>query len=110
MESKGSWTVADAVDYNGLPADKSKTGGWITAALILDTLVRRISTIRLSNSTATTWWAASRSFMVRLPVPGNNPSCWSSSPRLGRYSRTHESASENFVEIVVRKISTRYLI
>ncbi|KAF2553112.1 hypothetical protein F2Q68_00035633 [Brassica cretica] len=35
MESKGSWTVADAVDYNGLPVDKSKTGGWITAAFIL---------------------------------------------------------------------------
>ncbi|KAK1302821.1 Nitrate transporter 1.4 [Acorus calamus] len=32
-----SWaTVADAVDYKGFPADKSKTGGWVSAALILD--------------------------------------------------------------------------
>lgn len=30
-----SWTVADAVDYKGFPADKSKTGGWVPAALIL---------------------------------------------------------------------------
>lgn len=32
-----SWAVADAVDYKGFPADKSKTGGWIPAALILGT-------------------------------------------------------------------------
>lgn len=30
-----SWEFADAVDSKGFPADKSKTGGWITAALIL---------------------------------------------------------------------------
>lgn len=30
-----SWTVADAVDYKGFPADRSKTGGWVPAALIL---------------------------------------------------------------------------
>lgn len=30
-----SWTVADAVDYKGFPADKSKTGGWVPAALSL---------------------------------------------------------------------------
>lgn len=29
------WTAADAVDYKGFPADKSKTGGWVPAALIL---------------------------------------------------------------------------
>ncbi|KAF2310644.1 hypothetical protein GH714_016011 [Hevea brasiliensis] len=34
-DGKMSWTVADAVDYNGLPADRSKTGGWIPAALVL---------------------------------------------------------------------------
>lgn len=33
-----SWAIADAVDYKGFPADKSKTGGWIPAALILGTL------------------------------------------------------------------------
>ena len=36
---KLSWTVADAVDYKGFPADKSKTGGWIPAALILGILI-----------------------------------------------------------------------
>lgn len=35
QEGKMSWAVADAVDYKGFPADKSKTGGWIPAALIL---------------------------------------------------------------------------
>jgi hypothetical protein len=30
-----TWTVADAVDYKGFPADKSKTGGWVPASLIL---------------------------------------------------------------------------
>lgn len=30
-----SWTVADAFDYKGLPAEKYKTGGWFPAALIL---------------------------------------------------------------------------
>lgn len=30
-----SLIVADAVDYKGYPADKSKTGGWVPAALIL---------------------------------------------------------------------------
>ncbi|RRT81306.1 hypothetical protein B296_00003150 [Ensete ventricosum] len=34
-DRKASWSVADAVDYKGLPADKSKTGGWVPAALIL---------------------------------------------------------------------------
>lgn len=30
-----SWTVAGAVDYKGFPANKSRTGGWEAAALIL---------------------------------------------------------------------------
>ncbi|KAJ8569637.1 hypothetical protein K7X08_006214 [Anisodus acutangulus] len=30
-----SWTVADAVNYKGLHADRSKTGGWVAAALVL---------------------------------------------------------------------------
>lgn len=33
-----SWTVADAFDYKGFPADRSKTGGWVPAALILGLL------------------------------------------------------------------------
>ncbi|KAF3576981.1 hypothetical protein DY000_02030555 [Brassica cretica] len=53
-ESKGSWTVADAVDYNGLPADKSKTGGWITAALILGIeVVERLSTMGIAVNLVT---------------------------------------------------------
>ncbi|KAK6236217.1 hypothetical protein SCA6_011554 [Theobroma cacao] len=39
QEGKMSWTVADAVDYKGFPADRSKTGGWIPAALILGMIV-----------------------------------------------------------------------
>ncbi|GKE07419.1 hypothetical protein Tco_1399437, partial [Tanacetum coccineum] len=35
MEGKASLTVSDAVDYKGFPADRSKTGGWVPAALIL---------------------------------------------------------------------------
>jgi len=35
QEEKMSWIVAEAVDYKGFPADRSKTGGWIPAALIL---------------------------------------------------------------------------
>ncbi|KAM7276906.1 hypothetical protein ACFE04_018772 [Oxalis oulophora] len=36
-EKKMSWIVSDAVDYKGFPADKSKTGGWVPAALSLGT-------------------------------------------------------------------------
>ncbi|TYH61324.1 hypothetical protein ES332_D07G044000v1 [Gossypium tomentosum] len=43
MEGKMSWTVADAVDYKGFPADRSKTGGWVPAALILGMLVASTS-------------------------------------------------------------------
>ncbi|KAK9947578.1 hypothetical protein M0R45_003195 [Rubus argutus] len=41
-----SWTVADAVDYKGFPADKSRTGGWVAAALILGIeICERLSTM-----------------------------------------------------------------
>lgn len=30
-------TLPDAWDYKGCPADRSKTGGWIAAAMILGT-------------------------------------------------------------------------
>lgn len=30
-----NWSVTDAVDYKGRPADRSRTGGWIPAALSL---------------------------------------------------------------------------
>uniref|UniRef100_A0A1J3CK10 Protein NRT1/ PTR FAMILY 6.2 n=1 Tax=Noccaea caerulescens TaxID=107243 RepID=A0A1J3CK10_NOCCA len=54
MESKGTWTVADAVDYKGQPADKSKTGGWITAALILGIeIVERLSTMGIAVNLVT---------------------------------------------------------
>lgn len=35
MDGKLSWVVPDAHDYKGNPADRSKTGGWIPAALAL---------------------------------------------------------------------------
>lgn len=35
QEEKMSLIVADAVDYKGFPADRSKTGGWVPAALVL---------------------------------------------------------------------------
>lgn len=35
QDGKQSLTVADAVDYKGCPANRSKTGGWVPAALIL---------------------------------------------------------------------------
>lgn len=35
QDGKMSSSVADAVDYKGFPADRSKTGGWVPAALIL---------------------------------------------------------------------------
>ncbi|XP_023640220.1 protein NRT1/ PTR FAMILY 6.2 [Capsella rubella] len=54
MESKGSWMVADAVDYSGQPADKSKTGGWITATLILGIeVVERLSTMGIAVNLVT---------------------------------------------------------
>ncbi|XP_073132134.1 protein NRT1/ PTR FAMILY 6.2 [Henckelia pumila] len=41
--------VADAVDYKGFPADKSKTGGWIPAALILVIeICERLSTMGIA--------------------------------------------------------------
>lgn len=42
-----TWSVADAVDYKGFPADKSKTGGWVPAALSLGTIA---STLLLFSS------------------------------------------------------------
>lgn len=46
--------MADAVDYSGRPADKSKTGGWITAALILGIeVVERLSTMGIAVNLVT---------------------------------------------------------
>ncbi|XP_038879372.1 protein NRT1/ PTR FAMILY 6.2-like [Benincasa hispida] len=51
---KLSWTVADAVDYKGFPADKSKTGGWIPAALILGIeICERLSTMGIAVNLVT---------------------------------------------------------
>ena len=35
QEEKLNWIVDNAVDYKGCPADGSKTGGWVSASLIL---------------------------------------------------------------------------
>ncbi|KAH7546405.1 protein NRT1/ PTR FAMILY 6.2 [Ziziphus jujuba] len=54
MEGKMSWAVADAVDYKGFPADKSKTGGWIPAALILGIeICERLSTMGIAVNLVT---------------------------------------------------------
>ncbi|KAJ4768223.1 Major facilitator superfamily protein [Rhynchospora pubera] len=53
-EEKMSWTVSDAVDYKGYPADKSKTGGWIPAALILGIeICERLSTMGIAVNLVT---------------------------------------------------------
>ncbi|KAF5186795.1 NRT1/ PTR FAMILY 6.2 [Thalictrum thalictroides] len=50
MEEKLDYsTVADAVDYKGLPADRSKTGGWVRAAQILAIeICERLSTMSIA--------------------------------------------------------------
>ncbi|XP_071729519.1 protein NRT1/ PTR FAMILY 6.2-like [Rutidosis leptorrhynchoides] len=54
MDEKMSWTVADAVDYKGFPADRSKTGGWVPAALILGIeIVERLSTMGIAVNLVT---------------------------------------------------------
>lgn len=54
MEGKMSWTVADAVDYKGFPADRSKTGGWVPAALILGIeICERLSTMGIAVNLVT---------------------------------------------------------
>ncbi|KAE8682891.1 Protein NRT1/ PTR FAMILY 6.2 [Hibiscus syriacus] len=54
QEGKMSFTVADAVDYKGFQADKSKTGGWIPAALILGIeICERLSTMGIAVNLVT---------------------------------------------------------
>ncbi|KAK4415534.1 protein NRT1/ PTR FAMILY 6.2 [Sesamum alatum] len=54
MEEKRTLTVADALDYKGCPADRSKTGGWIPAALILGIeICERLSTMGIAVNLVT---------------------------------------------------------
>ncbi|KAL1551888.1 protein NRT1/ PTR FAMILY 6.2 [Salvia divinorum] len=54
MDEKLGLTVADAVDYKGCPAERSKTGGWIPAALILGIeIVERLSTMGIAVNLVT---------------------------------------------------------
>ncbi|KAK6149274.1 hypothetical protein DH2020_016799 [Rehmannia glutinosa] len=54
VEDKLSLTVGDAVDYKGFPADRSKTGGWIPAALILGIeICERLSTMGIAVNLVT---------------------------------------------------------
>ncbi|XAR66906.1 hypothetical protein NMG60_11013282 [Bertholletia excelsa] len=54
MSGKMSWTVSDAVDYKGYPADKSKTGGWVSAAMILGIeTCERLSTMGIAVNLVT---------------------------------------------------------
>ncbi|KAL5547882.1 hypothetical protein UlMin_003113 [Ulmus minor] len=53
-EGKMSWQVSDAVDYKGLPADRSKTGGWLPASLILGIeICERLSTMGIAVNLVT---------------------------------------------------------
>ncbi|XP_026441840.1 protein NRT1/ PTR FAMILY 6.2-like [Papaver somniferum] len=52
--NKASWSIADTVDYKGFPADKSKTGGWIPAALILGIeICERLTTMGIAVNLVT---------------------------------------------------------
>ncbi|XP_038993851.1 protein NRT1/ PTR FAMILY 6.2-like [Hibiscus syriacus] len=54
MAEKMSLTVADAVDYKGFPADKSRTGGWVPAALSLGIeICERLSTMGIAVNLVT---------------------------------------------------------
>ncbi|KAJ0540860.1 putative proton-dependent oligopeptide transporter family, PTR2 family proton/oligopeptide symporter [Helianthus annuus] len=54
MDGKTSLTVADAVDCKGFPADRSKTGGWVPAALILGIeICERLSTMGIAVNLVT---------------------------------------------------------
>ncbi|XP_042501042.1 protein NRT1/ PTR FAMILY 6.2 [Macadamia integrifolia] len=54
MEGKLSSTVADAVDYKGFPAERSKSGGWVPAALILGIeICERLSTMGIAVNLVT---------------------------------------------------------
>ncbi|KAK9101980.1 hypothetical protein Sjap_019234 [Stephania japonica] len=54
MDGKMSLLAGDAVDYKGFPADKSKTGGWVSAALILGIeICERLSTMGIAVNLVT---------------------------------------------------------
>ncbi|KAL5783135.1 hypothetical protein ACOSP7_008164 [Xanthoceras sorbifolium] len=54
MGEMSSLTVTDAVDYKGFPADKTKTGGWIPAALSLGIeICERLSTMGIAVNLVT---------------------------------------------------------
>ncbi|XP_061992444.1 protein NRT1/ PTR FAMILY 6.2-like [Rosa rugosa] len=54
MEEKMSGSAADALDYKGFPADKSRTGGWVAAALILGIeICERLSTMGIAVNLVT---------------------------------------------------------
>ncbi|KAK2966306.1 hypothetical protein RJ640_018117 [Escallonia rubra] len=49
-----SWTVADALDSKGCPANRIKTGGWVPAALILGIeICERLSTMGIAVNLVT---------------------------------------------------------
>ncbi|CAK7337388.1 unnamed protein product [Dovyalis caffra] len=54
MDGKMSWAIADATDHKGFPADRSKTGGWVPAALILGIeICERLSTMGIAVNLVT---------------------------------------------------------
>ncbi|KAI9117251.1 hypothetical protein K1719_011417 [Acacia pycnantha] len=51
---KLNWIVNNAVDYKGCPAEGSKTGGWVSASLILGIeIVERLSTMGIAVNMVT---------------------------------------------------------
>lgn len=60
QEGKMSPAVADAVDYKGFPADRSVTGGWVPAALILG--------LSYDSSAHTIIWYIIRCFFFSLSL------------------------------------------
>ncbi|CAI9100155.1 OLC1v1037094C2 [Oldenlandia corymbosa var. corymbosa] len=54
-EGKMGWSLSpDVVNYKGMPADRSQTGGWVPAALILGIeVVERLSTLGISVNLVT---------------------------------------------------------
>ncbi|XP_052885344.1 protein NRT1/ PTR FAMILY 6.2-like [Gossypium arboreum] len=47
MEENQRQLVSDAIDYKGNPADRTASGGWVTATLILVELSERLSTMAI---------------------------------------------------------------
>lgn len=66
QEGKETWTLAEAVDYRGFPADKSTTGGWIRAVQILGLFLFSISNFSFTPN----------NLIASQPSKTNKPIAW----------------------------------